>query len=968
MPHKIGFTVVYASGEDERHRASELNVHGPIVRGWQSAKGCSYPQELILQLHSPATIQRIQVLAHQYLIPEKLELWAGSQATDPAEPQGASSNTHFEYLGFITLSDNQSTGFKSRELKSVTVPSVAARYLKLRLHRNHPNALNVHNQVGLIAINVLGQTVEAPAAAAEPDQRHEEQNNNGRPATTSNGNNNALLLVNNPQYTSPYDDLAFEMYVDQEVARIIRTMEVKKQQAVIDERFEYARKLKLAMEDLRNAGERLSKYELEKRQAIHLEDYDRAKLKKAQMDEYRTTIYRFLEVDDLLEVNGPLAKNDECLDMTSRRPELPPPPRLLQVPPSVSPPSREGAVSPVQATPAMHQSPVSPLHYQNRPKSPPVVLPRQSALRSRPSEQVHFRDRAENRNQTNQEGSNCPHSNSKVTTCKGPKSSPTTSPTNVQQNPPALRSSLRRRNKSAGAATAPVRTSYEAYEERTVPALRHCHTSVLRDYQADTESTRSKLNEREKKQAALPISVFGLELVEKFYSKQYSDKEEGLRMLKDELRAQVCGERTDLQHPPNKIARAAIYLLHRALRDKVYAVYSLAAENIRVFFTEFVPTRVTPAEVARSVDRLLPELLSKSGDTTPRIHNMAVHTILSMADCQEVRELNLIPVHLSRPLTSSTHPRLALSRLEMVEQLVLNHGISTDKNSGLTCRTLSEFGASGLHHPAEAVRKVAERVLTLVYRVNPRLVRKQLPPDDDITRRNLLYRQLYHEFDLIDNQRKKEILEKNKQAARVVSMVNNTSSNSSNNSNIVNKSPGHQTGSSSSSASVITSPSDTSQQDTTDDKMCIFCLVRAESFTEEGLNVHYWRSCPMLTRCSHCKQVVEIALFSQHLLEECETRHLYKKCDRCTEAIMIDFYDEHITSRECTPAEPPTTANRCPYCHSNIPPWEEGWRQHLMGLPCPNHPRKKHIKHRSKSPSDKDQTTQAPKTPTHKPQ
>lgn len=70
----------------------------------------------------------------------------------------------------------------------------------------------------------------------------------------------------------------------------------------------------------------------------------------------------------------------------------------------------------------------------------------------------------------------------------------------------------------------------------------------------------------------------------------------------------------------------------------------------------------------------------------------------------------------------------------------------------MTCRTLSEFGLSGLHHPAEAVRKVAERILVLVYKVNPRLVRKQLPPDDDITRRNLLYRQLFHEFDKIDLQ------------------------------------------------------------------------------------------------------------------------------------------------------------------------------------------------------------------------
>lgn len=43
------------------------------------------------------------------------------------------------------------------------------------------------------------------------------------------------------------------------------------------------------------------------------------------------------------------------------------------------------------------------------------------------------------------------------------------------------------------------------------------------------------------------------------------------------------------------------------------------------------------------------------------------------------RDLHIIPVHLSRPVSSSTHPRLALSRAEMVEQLIINHGISTDK-------------------------------------------------------------------------------------------------------------------------------------------------------------------------------------------------------------------------------------------------------------------------------------------------
>lgn len=67
----------------------------------------------------------------------------------------------------------------------------------------------------------------------------------------------------------------------------------------------------------------------------------------------------------------PLEKNDECLEISmpgGKRPELPPPPRLLQVPGGL--PGREGGVPPSQSTPAMHQSPVSPLHLHSRPKSP----------------------------------------------------------------------------------------------------------------------------------------------------------------------------------------------------------------------------------------------------------------------------------------------------------------------------------------------------------------------------------------------------------------------------------------------------------------------------------------------------------------------------------------------------------------------------------------------------------------------
>lgn len=40
--------------------------------------------------------------------------------------------------------------------------------------------------------------------------------------------------------------------------------------------------------------------------------------------------------------------------------------------------------------------------------------------------------------------------------------------------------------------------------------------------------------------------------------------------------------------------------------------------------------------------------------------------------------------------------------------------------------------------------------------------------------------------------------------------------------------------------------------------LCIFCGEKDKSFTEEGLDLHYWKHCPMLCRCLQCKQVLSV--------------------------------------------------------------------------------------------------------------
>ncbi len=61
------------------------------------------------------------------------------------------NRVHFIHLGRITMSTNQSTGFKARELKSITVKCNGA-YVKLLINKAYRNKYNRDQQVSSIRI------------------------------------------------------------------------------------------------------------------------------------------------------------------------------------------------------------------------------------------------------------------------------------------------------------------------------------------------------------------------------------------------------------------------------------------------------------------------------------------------------------------------------------------------------------------------------------------------------------------------------------------------------------------------------------------------------------------------------------------------------------------------------------------------------------------------------------------------
>ncbi|CAG5136224.1 unnamed protein product, partial [Candidula unifasciata] len=238
MPQKLHFKVIHASGQDDVYRASELNYHSPLTKGWQSARFCLYPQDIVLQLEERSRLRKIQILSHQHLISTKIEFFVGDV------PDGTAltlENVRYARLGYVSLSDNEKTGFKARELKSVHVDAVG-NFLKLNIHKNHVNKHNMYNQVGIIAINVIGSEIRRSYELTDPEFLLDE--------TKIDRYSSLDGLINKPDYISPLDDLAFDMYQDPEIAQIIRRLERRKQEAVLQERYDYAKRLKQAIEEL----------------------------------------------------------------------------------------------------------------------------------------------------------------------------------------------------------------------------------------------------------------------------------------------------------------------------------------------------------------------------------------------------------------------------------------------------------------------------------------------------------------------------------------------------------------------------------------------------------------------------------------------------------------------------------------------------------------------------------------------
>ncbi|TPX70445.1 hypothetical protein SpCBS45565_g01833 [Spizellomyces sp. 'palustris'] len=428
---QLDFQIAACSGYDEECPPEQLLLkhHGPLVKGWQSERFCNWPQALVMRFSAGnSRIRKIEVLVHHFKIPTRLEFYIGRTVTGdelPAESNLALESERrlddgnptvvFVRLGYVSLNDGVQIGFKARELKSVHVDA-EGEYLKVMVHKCYVNPLNLYNQVGIIGVNVFGEPQNVDHILKTLSS-HQQALLGLDPLTDADlivprDNANAAFwgLVNETatnRRIPPEKDLAFEIYHDDEVMKIISGVAKAKDTAVKEERFADAKMLKSLLDKCKTAGEEVAKLQVTKSRAVQVEDYDTAAEMKADIDAVKRALAHELSRAGLdVQTDGSvIRKKEENETQESTRTQtrlgvaetsLPPSPPSSK---TASPPKPDiSAPSPRRAPPVLHlpvalsPSVITPTPAPARPPSPLIPTlarepPRSNGLPS-PSTQL----------------------------------------------------------------------------------------------------------------------------------------------------------------------------------------------------------------------------------------------------------------------------------------------------------------------------------------------------------------------------------------------------------------------------------------------------------------------------------------------------------------------------------------------------------------------------------------------------
>ncbi|KAG9401314.1 hypothetical protein AC1031_009176 [Aphanomyces cochlioides] len=266
---QIPFLVTAASSEDDEHPALHLQAHQATTsnQGWQSAKFCDYPQDLVLIVNhgKPVDVAKVELLIHQTKIPTQIELYSKDQTM-----------SNYRKLGYVAVDSNKATQYQARELKTISLDCRAITSFKFVIQGCHTNVLNVFSQVGIVSVALF----RPQGVSKNPQSPKKPMDSQLSPVQTT--------MANQVPNDDPLDaNLSSHQTTFRQVLERLREQRDKK---IESEDYLAAKQIKEVEDQVLQCSHQLHQLQRQKLDVISRQDFDTASLLKNEIDRLVTKV------------------------------------------------------------------------------------------------------------------------------------------------------------------------------------------------------------------------------------------------------------------------------------------------------------------------------------------------------------------------------------------------------------------------------------------------------------------------------------------------------------------------------------------------------------------------------------------------------------------------------------------------------------------------------------------------------
>ena len=219
------------------------------------------------------------------------------------------SDFMYENIGFIKLSENTDSKYKARELRKIYI-NINTEYIKLKIHKNYSNDLNMFCQVGIVSLDFLGSKKEIKKKEKFISDNSE---NNKISDNIDNIDNNDTIIDNVIDTNLNTDGIA-ENFIDDKMEKeasdklkeLIEDMNKKKE----NEEYDKCKCIKDKIDKIRKVALKIYTLEEEKKEYADKNDFDKAKEIKLFIEKIKKSLDFYLSEDTFNKSNENYKKNN----------------------------------------------------------------------------------------------------------------------------------------------------------------------------------------------------------------------------------------------------------------------------------------------------------------------------------------------------------------------------------------------------------------------------------------------------------------------------------------------------------------------------------------------------------------------------------------------------------------------------------------------------------------------------------